>query len=307
MSESDTLDTTDQTNGAPGPDQDAPESAEDILDPVDSNEPGAADDEGYRDRRDDSAPERPGQTDEPDDRTPRQTDRQPHEGHEAGAITTESIIEAVLFATDTPLPPARIAQIIGVGGVAEVKKHIAALNEKYSESGASFRIDEIAKGYQMLTLPEYNVWLRKLFKVRRESKLSQAALETLAVVAYKQPVMRVVIEEIRGVAVGEILQRLREMNLVKIVGRAEVLGRPLLYGTTKHFLEVFGLASLGDLPKVEELTPPDKQEAHQPSEQPAAPDDAESGDSDQEEDTNAAADAAGESGPDLTDEQHQAP
>lgn len=183
------------------------------------------------------------------------------EGDSAGPteITSESIAEAVLFATDTPVPATKIAEIIGTGGVAEVKKHIASLNGRYERLGASFRIEEIAKGYQMLTLPEYNVWLRKLLKVRRESKLSQAALETLAVVAYKQPVMRAVIEEIRGVAVGEVLQRLREMNLVKIVGRAEEIGRPLLYGTTKLFLAIFGLASLAELPKVEELTPPEKQ------------------------------------------------
>lgn len=174
-------------------------------------------------------------------------------------ITTESIVEAILLATDTPVTPAKIAQIVGAGGVAEVKGHIEALNLRYQETGASFRIDEIAKGYQILTLPEYNVWLRKLLKVRGEAKLSQAALETLAVVAYKQPVLRVQIEEIRGVAAGDMLQRLREVNLVKIVGRAEEIGRPLLYGTTKKFLEVFGLASLDELPKIEALTPPDRQ------------------------------------------------
>ncbi len=197
-------------------------------------------------------------------------DDAPESGSHDGptTITNESITEAVLFATDSPVPAARIAQILGVGGAAEVKKHIESLNEKYEQQGASFRIEEIAKGYQMLTLPEYNTWLGKLLKVRRESKLSQAALETLAVVAYKQPVMRVGIEEIRGVAVGEVLQRLREMNLVKIVGRAEEIGRPLLYGTTKQFLSVFGLASLSELPKVESLTPPEKQ-AKQPPRQPA--------------------------------------
>lgn len=174
-------------------------------------------------------------------------------------VTTESIVEAILLATDTPVTPAKIAQIVAAGGVAEVKGHIAALNERYEETGASFRIEEIAKGYQILTLPEYNVWLRKLLKVRAEAKLSQAALETLAVVAYKQPALRVEIEEIRGVAAGDMLQRLREVNLVKIVGRAEEIGRPLLYGTTKKFLEVFGLASLDELPKIEALTPPDRQ------------------------------------------------
>lgn len=178
----------------------------------------------------------------------------------AGPVTTESITEAMLLATDSPLPAARIAQIIGGGATpGAIKECIARLNEKYEQTGASFRIEEIAKGFQILTLPEYNVWLKKLLRVRTETKLSQAGLETLAVVAYRQPVMRAAIEEIRGVAGGEVLQRLREMNLVKIVGRAEELGRPLLYGTTKRFLEIFGLASLDQLPSVEELTPPDKQ------------------------------------------------
>ncbi|NOT00280.1 MAG: SMC-Scp complex subunit ScpB [Phycisphaerales bacterium] len=178
---------------------------------------------------------------------------------DASELTTESIVEAMLFASDSPITPLRIAQILGAGGVGEVRKHVAALNVRYGQTGASFRIEEIAKGYQMMTLPQYNVWVGQLLKVRRETKLSQASLETLAVVAYRQPAMRVEIEEIRGVGAGVILQKLREMNLVKIVGRAEEIGRPLLYGTTKRFLEVFGLASLDDLPKVEELVPPEKQ------------------------------------------------
>ena len=107
----------------------------------------------------------------------------------------------------------------------------------------------------MLTLPEYNDWLKQLLRTRQESKLSQAALETLAIMAYKQPVMRVTVEALRGVAAGEMIRNLMEKGLVKIVGRAEELGRPLLYGTTRKFLEVFGLNSLQDLPKVEELRP----------------------------------------------------
>jgi segregation and condensation protein B len=166
-------------------------------------------------------------------------------------VTTESIIEALLFATDEPLPAARIAKILGIGDAGDVKRQIDQLNERYEQSGSSFRIDAIAKGYQMLTLPGYNPWLSQLHKVRSESRLSAAALETLAIIAYKQPVLRADIEAIRGVAVGDMLVRLREMNLVRIVGRAEEIGRPLLYGTTNRFLEVFGLQSLKDLPKLE--------------------------------------------------------
>ena len=171
-------------------------------------------------------------------------------------ITTELVVEAILLATDSPLPAARIAQILGVGDARDVKKHIAALNRRYQETGRSFRIEEIAKGYQILTLPAYNAWLSKVLRARTETKLSPAAMETLAIIAYKQPVLRADIEAIRGVAAGDLINRLREMNLVKIVGRAEVLGRPMLYGTTKKFLEVFGLASLDELPQVEELTLP---------------------------------------------------
>ncbi len=171
----------------------------------------------------------------------------------APEVTPRQIIEALLLATDSPLAPARIAQILGVGDARSVRQHIASLNEQYEQTGASFRIEEIAGGYQMLTLPVFNSWLTKLLKARQDTRLSGAAMETLAVIAYKQPATRADIEAIRGVAAGEVLNRLREMNLVKIVGRAEDLGRPLLYGTTKRFLEVFGLANLEDLPKVEAL------------------------------------------------------
>lgn len=169
------------------------------------------------------------------------------------SMPIRSVVEAILFSTDSPLPAARIGKVAGGLSAGEVKDHIAALNERYEEIGASFRIEEIARGYQMLTLPEYNEWLGKLFKARSEFKVTGAAMEALAVVAYRQPVMRAEVEEIRGVGCGEVLQRLREMNLVKIAGRADVIGRPLLYGTTKKFLEVFGLASLDELPKIDAL------------------------------------------------------
>ena len=108
----------------------------------------------------------------------------------------------------------------------------------------------------MLTLSPYNNWLRKLLRVRDDTKLSAAAVETLAIIAYKQPIIRADIEAIRGVSAGEMIRGLMYKGLVKIVGRAEVLGRPMLYGTTKKFLEVFGLNTLKDLPKIEELKKP---------------------------------------------------
>lgn len=163
----------------------------------------------------------------------------------------EAVVEALLMAADAPLPGAKIAEMLGVGTAADVREHVQRLNGDYERHGASFRIESIAKGYQILTLPLYDRWISKLHKVRAETRLSGAALETLAVIAYKQPVMRADIEAVRGVAAGDILLRLREMRLIKIVGRAEEVGRPLLYGTTNTFLDTFGLGSLKDLPAID--------------------------------------------------------
>lgn len=166
----------------------------------------------------------------------------------------ERIIEALLFATDSPLSAARLAELLGRGTARDVRKCVDTLNEQYAAAGLAFRIEEIAKGFQMLTLPAYRPWLAKLLHQRDQSRLSPAAMETLSIVAYKQPVIRADVEAIRGVACGEVLNRLREIGLIKIVGRAEVVGRPLLYGTTRKFLETFGLADLDDLPPMEALT-----------------------------------------------------
>ncbi len=170
--------------------------------------------------------------------------------------TVESVTEAVLFASDEPLSAERLAGIVGAGSVKDIRKCIEALNEKYDGANSAFRIEQIAGGYQMMTLSRYNHWLKKLLRVRTDTKLSQAALETLAIIAYKQPVIRADIEAIRGVAAGEMIRGLMYKGLVKIVGRAEVLGRPMLYGTTKKFLDIFGLQSIKELPKVEELKKP---------------------------------------------------
>jgi segregation and condensation protein B len=170
--------------------------------------------------------------------------------------TVESVVEAILFATDEPLTDGRLSTIVETTAK-QVRDCIQSLNEKYERNHSAFRIEQIAGGYQMLTLSTYNSWLRKMLRARSDSKLSPAAMETLAIIAYKQPVIRVDIEAIRGVAVGEVIRSLMYKGLVKIVGRAEILGRPMLYGTTKKFLEVFGLNTLKDLPKVEELKKPD--------------------------------------------------
>jgi segregation and condensation protein B len=169
--------------------------------------------------------------------------------------TVESVIEAILFASDESLSATKLAAIVEIT-TKQVNEAVKTLNEKYKAGNHAFRIVQIAGGYQMLTLSPYNHWLKSLLRARSESKLSAAALETLAIIAYKQPIIRADIEAIRGVAVGEMVRSLMYKGLVKITGRADVLGRPMLYGTTKKFLEVFGLNSLKDLPKIEELKKP---------------------------------------------------
>lgn len=174
------------------------------------------------------------------------------------ATTVESVVEAVLFASDEPLSAARLVEIAEAGSVKTIRQAVNDLNQKYRNGKFAFRIEELAGGYQMMTLSCFNPWLSKLIKVRSDNKLTPAQLETLAIIAYKQPIIRADIEAIRGVACGEIIRNLMYKGLVKIVGRAEILGRPMQYGTTKKFLDVFGLADLKDLPKVEELKNPEK-------------------------------------------------
>ena len=166
---------------------------------------------------------------------------------------TAAIVEAILFSTDTPITVAKILQVAELAAKRDVTDAIDLLNARYEESGAAFRIEAIAGGYRLQTLEAYHEVLSRLFKAKSESKLSQPAMETLSIVAYRQPVLRADIEAIRGVACGEVLRGLMEKLLIKIVGRAEVIGRPMLYGTTRRFLEIFGLASLKDLPRSEEL------------------------------------------------------
>ena len=165
---------------------------------------------------------------------------------------TKCIVEALLFATDRPISVRRIASILGEGvdGRA-VRKAVNELREEYDARGAAFQIQEIAEGIQLLTRPEYKPYVRKLFASRKDEKMSPAALETLAIVAYKQPVLRALVEDIRGVQAGQLLRQLLERGLIKIAGRHNSPGRPILYGTTRRFMEVFGLRSLKDLPDPE--------------------------------------------------------
>jgi segregation and condensation protein B len=190
----------------------------------------------------DTPPEQTATTSNPDDALATQT-------------TVDSVVEAVLFACDEPVTVAKLAGIVECTPK-QIKTSVEALNQQYKQHNRAFRIEQIAGGLQMLTLPYYDHWLRKMIKVRADNKLTPSALETLAIVAYKQPAIRADIEAIRGVASGEMLRGLMVKGLVKMVGRAEVVGRPMQYGTTKKFLECFGLNSLKDLPQIEELKRP---------------------------------------------------
>ena len=166
------------------------------------------------------------------------------------------IVEALLFAVQEPISVRKISEIIEGTEAKEIREVIQQLREEYDTHDMVFQIEEIANGFQLLSRPEYHEWISKIRKKSGESKLSQQALETLSIIAYKQPIIRADIEAIRGVQSGQMIRTLVEKSLVKITGRDEVLGRPLLYGTTTKFLDHFGLKSIKDLPKVEDLEMP---------------------------------------------------
>lgn len=163
------------------------------------------------------------------------------------------ILEALLFASDEPIPLKRFAEILDLQDTRPIRRALEELRERYDEQGHAFALEEIAGGYQVLTRKDYAPWVTRLSRSAARAQLSQAALETLAIVAYKQPILRADIEAIRGVQVDAILRTLMERELIKVVGRHDSLGRPLLYGTTRKFLEVFGLKSLDELPRMETM------------------------------------------------------
>ncbi len=165
-------------------------------------------------------------------------------------------VEAVLLTSDRPITAGKIAEALELEATKSIKQAIDDLNAFYDDHERSFRVEEVAGGFRFMTRPDFKPILARLHKTREQSKLSPAAMETLAIIAYRQPILRADIEAIRGVSAGEVVRSLMDKNLVKIAGRADEIGRPMLYGTTKHFLEVFGLASLKDLPKAEELNKP---------------------------------------------------
>lgn len=164
------------------------------------------------------------------------------------------LLEAALFAAAHPLPLAELAKLQPDASRDELLEGIEALRHRLDSGGHAVEVVEVAEGYQVVTRPEFAEAIAEAQIVRRPRKLSQAALETLAVVAYRQPVSRAEIEEIRGVSVDSVLRSLQERGIIEAVARGEGLGRPLLYGTTPLFLELLGVRSHDELPRLEELS-----------------------------------------------------
>ena len=165
----------------------------------------------------------------------------------------KSAIEALLFVSGNPLSADRLKGIFEEATVEQIEAQLQALRQEYDDRGAGIMLAEVAGGYQFATRPENAAWIRKFKSVKVSSKLSKPALETLAIVAYKQPITRSEVEAIRGVNIGGIMRNLMERRLVKIVGKKDVPGKPMLYGTTLEFLQYFGLKDLSALPTLREF------------------------------------------------------
>ncbi len=168
-------------------------------------------------------------------------------------MSPEQIVEATLFASQTPLTPAELARADESLTADAVRDALVELRRRYDREERAFQVYQLGDGYQLLTRPEYAPYLERFDSVPRSPTLSDAALETLAIVAYRQPIGRVEIEEIRGVGSSSVLTTLQDWELIEVVGRGEGLGRPLLYGTTRKFLDHFGFQDLSDLPATEEI------------------------------------------------------
>ena len=165
----------------------------------------------------------------------------------------KAILEAILFLSPEPVPVARLMSIVGTVSKAEVVQALEILSHDLDQPGRGIQLVQVAGGYRLVTKQEYGLWLKRMEKAKTTQKLSRSALESLAIIAYKQPLVRAEIEEIRGVETSGVLRTLCERKLVRIVGRKDVPGRPIMYGTTKFFLGHFGLQDLSQLPPLREF------------------------------------------------------
>ena len=162
------------------------------------------------------------------------------------------VIESLIFASESPLSVERIKEVLGEVSKKDIQRLLSELRADYGGSPRGFTLEEVAEGFQFRTRPEHAEWIKKLKKTKPLA-LSQPALETLAIVAYKQPLVRAEVEKIRGVDSGGVLRTLLERKLIKILGKKDVPGRPLVYGTSKQFLEMFGLKDLSSLPTLKDV------------------------------------------------------
>lgn len=189
----------------------------------------------------------------PPPRNWQQAGSSPREREAGGPDPRLGRLEAVMLLASEPLTSRKLSQLANLADGTEARTLIRRLNRLYDEQGSAFRAEEVAGGFQLLTRRKFAAWLRRLQYLPEEVRLSAPALETLTVVAYRQPVLRAEIEAVRGVQCGEMLRQLLERDLVRIVGRGDELGRPFLYGTTRRFLQLFGLRHLDELPRAESL------------------------------------------------------
>jgi segregation and condensation protein B len=283
------IDLADSANGdvaGGAPNGDAPEVApQDDTAPASADEPAteASDAPARRTRRPRRASTATTDGEAADAPEPAITIDLADESLPAAAMPFAQRVEAAILLADRPIADARLAEVLGLvppsargardedddtqpnagdsaaiaarrrEAVRLVREAIDDLNRQYAETNRTFRIESVSGGRQMLTISAYGAIMARMKGARAQTRLSQAALETLAIVAYRQPILRAQLEAIRGVACGEVLKSLMERRLVKIVGRAEEVGRPMLYGTTPEFLRVFGLANLSDLPQAKDL------------------------------------------------------
>jgi segregation and condensation protein B len=181
---------------------------------------------------------------------------QPAAGEQERRARIKRILEALLFSSDRPLHARQLAEAAGAADGHEARSLLKEMQAEYDGQGRAFALEEVAGGFQLMSRPEFAPFIGRLHEGQQRESLSKAALETLAIIAYRQPITRAAIEDIRGVQCGPVLRTLVDRRLARVSGRSEELGRPLLYGTTSQFLQVFGLSSLSELPKKKKLAPP---------------------------------------------------
>ena len=167
-------------------------------------------------------------------------------------MNIKSVLESLLFVNEKPISIAELSEVVGVDRK-EVSRALEEIEQEYKARGAGICIVKVAGGYQMFSHPDNELWVKKMYRYKNRQKLSSPSLETLSIIAYKQPITKMEIEAIRGVNADGVIRHILKLGLIKTAGRKDVIGRPFLYVTTRKFLEYFGLNSIKDLPDIEEL------------------------------------------------------